>query len=152
MINPGVMSSKKLDYETPPWLFRLLDAEFQFDVDVAATAENALCPMFYTPEVDGLKQRWMGTCFLNPPYGRAVPKWIKKAFESALCGDATVVCLVAARTDTRWFWDYCRRGEIRFLKGRLHFGDAGPAPFPSAVVIFRAGNIQGRSIWWEIEK
>jgi hypothetical protein len=74
---------------------------------------------------------------MNPPYGREIRHWMRKAFESARAG-ATVVCLIPARTDTDWWHRYAIRGEIRFLKGRLKFGDAPQAaPFPSAVVVFR---------------
>jgi len=76
---------------------------------------------------------------MNPPYGREIRQWVKKAYESAL-GGATVVCLLPARTDTSWWHDYCMKGEIRFIRGRLKFGDAREnAPFPSAVVIFKPG-------------
>lgn len=74
---------------------------------------------------------------MNPPYGREIGKWVQKAYESAQQG-ATVVCLIPSRTDTKWWHDYCMKGEIRFIKGRLKFGTATyNAPFPSAVVIFR---------------
>lgn len=73
---------------------------------------------------------------MNPPYGREIGKWMKKAYESAQAG-ALVVCLVPSRTDTRWWHDYAMKGEIHFIKGRLKFGNAKTnAPFPSAVVIF----------------
>ncbi len=73
---------------------------------------------YFTPEMDGLKQEWNGTCWMNPPYGRGIGKWVKKAYESSLTG-STVVCLLPARTDTRWWHDYCMKGEIRLVKGRL---------------------------------
>lgn len=74
---------------------------------------------------------------MNPPYGREIGKWVKKAAES----NATVVCLLPARTDTKWFHEYILgKAEIRFVKGRLKFGDGkNSAPFPSMVVIFRNG-------------
>jgi len=98
---------------------------------------NAKCKRYFTPDENGLKQRWEGTCWMNPPYGREIEKWMKKAYESSLEG-ATVVCLVPARTDTRWWHRYSLRGEIRYLRGRLKFGQSpNSAPFPSAVVIFR---------------
>ena len=129
--------SERHDYETPQFLFDGLNAEFGFEVDVAATAENAKCRKFFTAEEDALMQHWEGFCFMNPPYGRAIEKWMRKAFEAAQEG-ATVVCLVPARTDTRWWHKYAMRGEIRFLRGRLKFGNSkNSAPFPSAVVIFR---------------
>jgi phage N-6-adenine-methyltransferase len=133
------MFSSKTDlWSTPQDLFDELDAEFHFDLDVCALPENAKCERYYTPEQDGLAQEWTGTCWCNPPYGRQIGKWVKKASE---CGE-TVVMLVPARTDTKWFHDYIYgKAEIRFLRGRLHFVSAGgvmdAAPFPSMVVVFR---------------
>ena len=105
-------------------------------MDVCATSENAKCKKYYGPEEDGLKQEWKGVCWMNPPYGREIWKWMKKANESALAG-TTVVCLVPARTDTAWWFDYCAKGELRFIKGRLKFGGSkNAAPFPSANIVF----------------
>lgn len=101
-----------------------------------ALPENAKCPRFFTPEQDGLKQVWTGVCWMNPPYGRTIGLWMKKAWESA-CAGATVVCLVPARTDTAWWHDYAARGRVTFLRARLKFGGhENSAPFPSAVVTF----------------
>lgn len=134
------MFSSKTDlWGTPQDLFDELDAEFHFDLDVCALPENAKCERYYTPEQDGLVQEWAGTCWCNPPYGRQTGKWVKKASE---CG-TTVVMLIPARTDTKWFHDYIYgKEEVRFLRGRLHFVSAGgavmdAAPFPSMVVVFR---------------
>jgi phage N-6-adenine-methyltransferase len=131
-------SSKTETWETPQDFFDALDREFGFETDVCALPENAKCRRYFTPDVDGLKQTWRGVCWMNPPYGRVIAAWMKKAFESAQEG-ATVVALVPARTDTRWWHDYAKRSsEIRFVKGRLRFGDAAAsAPFPSALVVFR---------------
>lgn len=130
-------SSKTDLWATPQDFFDKLNAEFGFETDVCALPENAKCPVFYTPEIDGLKQTWGGVCWMNPPYGREIGKWMQKAYESSLSG-ATVVCLVPARTDTKWFHDFAMMGEIRFIKGRLKFGGSkNSAPFPSAIVIFR---------------
>lgn len=74
---------------------------------------------------------------MNPPYGRAISAWVRKAWESHVLNGATVVCLLPARTDTRWWHDYCMRGRITFVRGRLKFGGSPhPAPFPNAVVVF----------------
>ena len=104
-----------------------------------ASATNAKGPRFFTPAEDGLRQDWSKeVVFMNPPYGRVIGLWVRKAFESAQAG-AVVVCLLPARTDTRWWHDYVMRGEFRFIRGRLRFGDGkNSAPFPSAIVIFRA--------------
>lgn len=133
------MFSSKTDlHATPLDFFAELDAEFSFETDVCALPENAKCANYYTPEIDGLAQEWRGTCWMNPPYGRTIGKWIEKAYLSAQKG-ATVVGLLPARTDTRWFHDFIYgKAEIRFVKGRLKFGEAKEnAPFPSMVVIWR---------------
>lgn len=130
------MFSSQTDlWETPLSFFNLLDNEFHFDCDVCALPENAKCKKFYSPEENGLLKNWGGTCWCNPPYGRKIGEWVKKASES----NATVVMLLPARTDTKWFHEYIlNKAEIRFIKGRLKFGNSkNSAPFPSMVVIFR---------------
>ena len=131
-------SSQTDMWATPVELFRRLDVEFHFNTDVCAVPENAKCERFFTPEQDGLKQDWTGTCFMNPPYGRDIGNWVKKAHDSSLKG-TTVVCVLPARTDTRWWHHYVAKAdEVRFLAGRLKFGDAATsAPFPSVIVVFR---------------
>lgn len=144
MINDGKMSSKSHMWETPQWLFDKLDAVWQFSLDVCATPENAKCKHFITPDVDALRDdvHWHGTCWMNPPYGRQIGLWVKKAYESAQ-GGASVVCLLPARTDTAWWHDYCMKGNITFLRGRLKFSDSkGNAPFPSALVAFTPHGIR----------
>lgn len=143
-------SSETPEWETPQWLFNILNDEFHFDVDVCATAENAKVPWaYFSPEQDGLAQEWHGVCWVNPPYGKEIKRWVKKAHREARINGARVVCLLPARTDTSWWWDYCIDGEIRFLRGRLKFGGAeNGAPFPSAVVIFGPG-VEAKVIWWE---
>jgi len=131
-------SSRRNSWETPQYLFDKLNEEFHFELDVCATSENAKCKKYYSPAEDGLKQEWKGICWMNPPYGREIEKWLRKAHESALAG-ATVVCLVPARTDTAWWFDHCAKGEIRFIRGRLKFGGSiNAAPFPSAIIVFSA--------------
>lgn len=130
-------------WATPQSLFDELHSEFGFDLDVCALPENAKCERFFTPEIDGLSQAWTGTCWMNPPYGRTIGQWMKKAYESTQQG-ATVVALVPARTDTEWWHDWAIKGEVRFIRGRLRFGSASAsAPFPSAIVIFRPPRTTG---------
>ena len=122
---------------TPQDFFKKYDDVYKFETDVCATDDNAKCAKYYTEEMDGLSQEWRGVCWMNPPYGRTIGKWMKKAYESSLEG-ATVVCLVPARTDTNWWHDYAMKGDIEFIKGRLKFGGSkNSAPFPSAVVVFK---------------
>lgn len=135
-----LFSSKSEEWETPQWLYDELDKEFNFVLDPCATHKNHKCKRWITKEYDGLTKDWAHheRVFMNPPYGRVIQHWMKKAYEEFLKG-ATVVCLVPSRTDTRWWHDYCMKAtEIRFIKGRLKFGGAkNPAPFPSAIVIFQ---------------
>lgn len=139
-LNPGMMSSETDQWATPQEFYDALDAEFRFTLDTAADATNAKAPAFYTQEDDGLQQSWNGTVWCNPPYGRVIGDWVKRGREAAVSGEAdAVVMLVPSRTDTRWWHDnvMAHAEEVRFVKGRLKFGGKGPAPFPSAVVIFR---------------
>ncbi|MFC1839807.1 DNA N-6-adenine-methyltransferase [Thermodesulfobacteriota bacterium] len=131
-------SSMSVEWATPQGLFDELNEEFQFTLDPCATDENAKCKNYFTLEEDGLKQDWSNeTVFMNPPYGRVISLWMKKAYEASLKG-ATVVCLPPARTDTAWWHNYAMKGEIYLIRGRLKFGDAkNSAPFPSAIVVFR---------------
>ncbi len=137
-----MFSSKAMDWATPQTFFDLLDSEFHFTLDPCANETNHKCDHYYTVEEDGLKQSWSGkTVFCNPPYGRAIKDWVKKCSEEAKQPDTTVVLLIPARTDTAYFHDYIYQKpnvEIRFLRGRLKFGDEkNSAPFPSMVAIFR---------------
>lgn len=132
-------SSASDEWTTPQPLFDRLDAVFHFTLDPCATAANARCRRFFTIAEDGLAQNWDGErVFMNPPYGRAIGDWVKKAAEA----QALVVCLLPARTDTRWWHDYVvgAGASVSFVKGRLHFSDSAiNAPFPSAIVIFPGG-------------
>src|SRR3989344_5260911 len=140
----ALISSNSVEWTTPPSLFRDLDDEFYFTLDPSATKENALCQQFFTVEDDGLKQKWHGRVYCNPPYGRKSTKeWVKKAWceiNDANC--EVVVLLIPSRTDTGWWHDYVSKSkEIRMIRGRLRFNNqSSPAPFPSAVVIFERGH------------
>lgn len=139
-MNKGLFTSNSAEWETPQNLFDALNAEFHFTLDPCSTDENAKCSKHYTKEQDGLKQDWTGeTVFCNPPYGRELPKWIRKCYQHFIGGGGTAVLLIPARTDTKVFHEYIyHKAEVRFLKGRLHFSGAkGSAPFPSMIVIYR---------------
>lgn len=144
-----LMSSATDDWATPQDFFDSVNAELgPFTMDVCATKENKKCPSFYGLDVgiDGLTAPWHlnaipgSKCWMNPPYGRVIGKWIAKASLEASKG-CTVVALLPARTDTKYFHDYIYNKpgvEIRFLRGRLKFGGSkNSAPFPSMLVIFR---------------
>lgn len=134
-INP----SESQEWSTPQDLFNELNKEFAFELDACATPEIAKCGKYYSQQEDALMQKWERSTFCNPPYGNSLKKWVRKAYDESVRG-CTVVMLLPSRTDTEWFHRYCLTpgGEIRFLKGRLKFGDGkGRAPFPSMVVVFR---------------
>lgn len=143
MISPALYSSRSEEWETPQVLFDALDREFHFTLDPCATRLNAKCPKFYDKNKDGLSQDWSGQrVFMNPPYGSEIGTWMHKARHEAARG-ALVVCLVHARTDTRWWHENVeeKADEVRFIRGRLKFERLGSktcsAPFPSALVIYR---------------
>ncbi len=143
-------SSKSNEWETPKNFFKRYNDIFNFDIDVASTHQNHLVDKYWTIEDDALSKDWAGmTCWMNPPYGREIGKFIKKAYEESLKG-ATVVCLIPSRTDTAWWHEYVVKGEIEFIRGRLKFVNrtfpswredgnfkVSAAPFPCSVVIFR---------------
>lgn len=132
-------SSKSNEWSTPQDFYDKLNQEFRFTLDPCATHESAKCDKYYTIDDDGLVQDWSSdVVFMNPPYGREIKHWVKKAHEESLKG-ATVVCLIPSRTDTAYWHDYIfgKADDIRFVRGRLKFGDSkNAAPFPSAVIVY----------------
>ena len=150
MMNDGMFTSNKNYWETPQKFFEKLNKEFEFELDVASTGDNAKCERYFTESENGLEQDWRGGVFCNPPYGREISQWVKKAYsESLLNTNGVIVLLIPARTDTRYWHDYIfnKASEIRFLKGRLKFELNGvskqSAPFPSTAVVYKgsdAGN------------
>lgn len=139
-MNNELMFSSKTDLWSTPWnFFEKLNDEFHFTLDPCSTHENAKCYKHFTIEEDGLLQDWGNeVVFCNPTYGRQIKYWVKKAYEESQKDNTTVVMLIPARTDTIYFHEYIyHKAEVRFIKGRLKFGDAkNAAPFPSMVVIF----------------
>ena len=139
-ISQALYSSRTDEWPTPQAFFEQLDREFRFTLDPCASVRNAKCRFYFTKAKDGLKQDWgRHRVFCNPPYGSQMRDWACKCFEASRCG-ASVVLLAHARTDTRWFhdWVYGKANELRFVRGRLKFGDGRQsAPFPSLVAIFR---------------
>lgn len=140
-MNTDLMFSSKTDlWSTPQDFFDKLNEEFNFDLDPCSTHENTKCKKHYTKEENGLIQDWGGhKVFCNPPYGRELKDWVKKCSDESKKDNTTVVMLIPARTDTSYFHDYIYKKvkEIRFIRGRLKFGDSkNAAPFPSMVVIF----------------
>lgn len=148
-MNKALLSSKKMDYCTPQWLFDELDGQFDFGLDAAASACNAKCKKYFTESNNALTQDWggHGAVFCNPPYGRQTGAFVEKAYRESQKG-ATVVLLIPARTDTRYFHDFIlEKAEIQFLRGRLKFedsdGTAYPSvPFPSMIVVFHGAKTQ----------
>jgi phage N-6-adenine-methyltransferase len=146
------LSSASDDWPTPQDFYNALHAEFGFALDVCASSANVKAPRFYgldhpdPARRDGLAQDWAqeatalaGAVWMNPPYGRLIRGWMAKAYEAAQLG-ATVVTLVPVRADTSWWHDLVlgTGAEVRYVRGRLTFGDAvNTAAFSSAVVVYR---------------
>jgi len=131
-------------WSTPKNFFIKINNEFNFTLDAAALQSSTCVPNnWFGPDHpdelrrDAFKHTWKGIVWLNPPYGRTIGKWVAYASEMCKMG-AEVVCLVPARTDTAWWHDNCIQYEVRFIRGRLKFGNAvNSAPFPSALVVMR---------------
>lgn len=139
--NDGRWHSRGSDWGTPQELYDKLNDEFHFTLDVCASDWNHKCQAYFTEVEDGLVSNWnKEIVFMNPPYGKVLNDWMKKAYESYLNG-ATVVCLVPAATDTAWWHEYAMKGEIRFLRGRPRFmtkeGTWQQIFSPSVIVIFK---------------
>jgi site-specific DNA-methyltransferase (adenine-specific) len=138
-----MFSSKSKVWETPQELYDYLSYDYKFTLDPCASANNTKCKKFYTEDDDGLTKSWEGeTVFMNPPYGRDIKKWLKKAYTEGQKPNTVVVCLIPSRTDTKYWHDYCMKAwKIHFIKGRLKFkngtGSNNSAPFPSAVIVFK---------------
>ena len=151
MRQEAIGTNRSEEWETPQELFDALSEEFGgFDLDPCATAQNAKCEKFFSIKENGLMQDWTPykKIFMNPPYGRGVGDWIRKAYETSLSG-SIIVCLLFVRTDTAWFHDWVYgKAEIRFIRGRLKFGKSKQsAPFPSMLVIYRDNKLGKSEIY-----
>lgn len=140
-MNNIVFSHKSDEWTTPQDLFDSLNNEFKFTLDPCATDDNHKCDKYFTIKNNGLLQEWENeVVFCNPPYSK-IRQWVFKAFWENFYFDTKIVMLIPARTDTIWFHEYIYNNpnvEIRFIKGRLKFGDSkNSAPFPSMIVIFK---------------
>lgn len=148
-LNKGMFTSAKDDWATPSDLFQALNERFGFDLDPCASPTNAKCRRYFTRSDDGLSHPWSGNVFMNPPYGRVLGDWVRKAHEEVTSGRANVVvALIPARTDTAYWHDFVMKAEeIILLRGRVHHDHAGHdgpahnAPFPSAAVVFTSESV-----------
>ena len=135
----GLTSTGNIVAETPKYLFDKISSIFNFSLDVCALPENAKCENYYTPKDDGLSKPWMGGGWCNPPYGREISSWVKKAYEESQKEyNSFVLMLLPARTDTKWWWDWVQgKATLFFIKGRVKFGDHNVgAPFPSVLALY----------------
>lgn len=154
-----MFSSKSAEWETPDDLFNKLDEVFYFTLDPCATDENHKCDKYFTVKENGLLQDWSGEIvYINPPYGREIINWVKKAFIEHKKG-VSIVMLLPSRTDTTWQHDYifAEAKAICFIRGRLKFQNRllpsytqggkhkiSSAPFPSQLVVFANSITQGQ--------
>jgi len=143
-------TKKSKDYwETPPNIFELLNKEFQFTLDAAASDDNHLCANYFTKEVDGLKQDWKDEIvFCNPPYNKK-DDWIKKCYEERQKDNTIIVMLIPNGTETESFHKYGMKAyEIRLMKGRIEFLINGKKPDKSGnnrgsiIIIFKKHSLK----------
>lgn len=153
-----LFSSKSSEWETPDDLFAMLDKEWNFTLDPASTHENRKCEKYFTKEENGLIQSWAGErVFCNPPYGRELPKWLKKCADESVHAD--IVLLIPSRTDTKAIHEYCFNvaKAICFVKGRIKFNNrllpsyredgqhkVSSAPFPSLIAVYSKEITEGQ--------
>ena len=138
-ITKGLTSTGNIVAETPKYLFDKISAIFNFSLDVFALPENPKCESYFTPEDDGLSKPWGGGVWCNPPYGREISSWVRKAYEESQKEyNSFVLMLLPARTDTKWWWEYVQgKATLFFIKGRVKFGDHNVgAPFPSVLALY----------------
>ena len=138
-ITKGLTSTGNIVAETPKYLFDKISSIFNFSLDVCALPENAKCENYYTAKDDGLSKPWGGGVWCNPPYGREISSWVKKAYEESQKEyNSFVLMLLPARTDTKWWWDWVQgKATLFFIKGRVKFGDHNVgAPFPSVLALY----------------
>lgn len=134
-------SSERDDWETPIEFFNALDCVFNFKLDPCCYDSSAKCVNYFTKETNGLAQDWSvyPSIFMNPPYGKDIFKWMKKAYHTSLSPSCPiVVCLVPARSSSKWCQFSLKFSRaVTFVRGRLKFGGSTTsAPFPSLVVVF----------------
>lgn len=95
-------------WSTPQDLFNKLDGEFTFTLDPCCMPETAKCANYFTPDLDGLNQSWLGhRVFVNPPYSRGnIDKWVEKCSIEAMKPYTIVVALLPVSTSSDWFHRY----------------------------------------------
>ena len=153
LINKGMFSSDKQDWETPQYFVSLVERyiDKKFDLDCCSYPETAKAPKYYTISDNAFTKDWKGTVWMNPPYGKSIPMWLEYAYYQSIKHQNTIVCLISVRTDTKWFHEWAVKGHIVFLKGRIKFLRDGrehsTAAFPSMLIIFNNDKIKTFSCW-----
>ena len=136
LVGRGIVGkSKKTEYSTPPKIVEPLIKEFNITKDVCASSENHKLPDYWTKEDDALAKTWEGNCWMNPPFGRHISKWVRKAYSEASNG--TKVCLIPVRSNTKWWAEVSPNSEIRFINGEVNFNNEPRGLWlPMCIIIF----------------
>lgn len=133
--------SDKVVYSTPIKLFKVIDDEFHFTLDVCANSENYKCKNYFTENDNGLIQDWQGVCWMNPPFNKELKKWVIKARDESQKHNSIICCLVPFRGNTVWFKNVCMDAEIRFIIGEVNFNDLDRGLWlPMCLMIFGTNN------------
>lgn len=148
-IDNNSFKSKSVEYETPTEIVEPLIEEFNIVLDVCATRENAQCAYFITKYQDAFTKDWSehGNCWMNPPWGRGMKKWVERAREESRKG-IVVVCLLPVRSNTIWWHKNIidTKAEVRFLKGEIKFNKMERGLWlPCAIVIFRPSDFNPKT-------
>ena len=141
-------------WSTPGWLFDLLDNEFHFELDAAASLDNFKCFKFFTAETNALTQDWSkyGSVFCNPPYSDPMP-WVKKAIEETGKDTHCVVALLLpSDTSTRWFKEaFQHAAETRLIQPRIKFGGVSGSPrWGSVLFVFETKKRWQTVVLWDV--
>lgn len=135
-LSPALLASGKMDWQTPDSVLELVRQFAPIVLDPCTSSDNPTgAHSFIT--CGGLEERWYeagGLVYVNPPYGRELPRWADKCRLEAKLG-ASIILLVPSRTDTRW-WHACEADCAAFAlwRGRMTFkGAPSTAPFPSCL-------------------
>lgn len=144
----------KQDYCTPTEFLAAVKDRLcigNFDMDVAATAENAVCVNYYDESMDALSRQWLvtqgGWIWCNPPFGKITP-WVKKAAWESYNG-ASVAMLVPASVGSNWWRDYVELYAYQvFLNGRITFvGESTPYIKDCALLFYTPWGFTGHEVW-----
>jgi phage N-6-adenine-methyltransferase len=141
-MKPKSTGNKPIIWSTPQPIFDVLNKEFEFQVDLCADPDNAKCKNWLDRQVS-LDTDWSGegTAWLNPPYGKDITDWVRKAART----NRRIVGFLPGRTNAPWWHDHVMQAiELRFVRRKVSFangeGCKGVPPWGAVVAIWEPFN------------